>query len=61
FKNFTVPAYGARGIEIDTQTMQKKSGDTIAVSVFCDGPCKTHVLTASTQLDRFSIDHPAES
>ena len=60
-KAFSIPPFGARGVEIDTRDAQANGQDTVAVSVFCDGPCKTHILTASPELDRFSIDHPAES
>ncbi len=60
-REFTLPGYGCRGVEVDTRSVVDKGLSSLAVSISCDGPSKTHVWTASPEMDRVAVDHPAES
>lgn len=60
-RDFVLPGYGARGIEIATDSAGQLDARTFGVSIHCDGPSKTHVWTASPAMDHVAIDHPAES
>ncbi|MDW3206318.1 MAG: hypothetical protein R8L07_12350 [Alphaproteobacteria bacterium] len=58
-----IPAFGARLIELDAVAAARAQGvkKIAAVTAKVDGGCKTHLLTASPNLDRVAIDHPAEA
>jgi len=62
-RRLSIPPFGARGVEVDAQAAAaaQGGGDLAAIAIDCDGLSKTHILSASRSLDRFAIDHPAET